>query len=215
MTKSNIRCATVTTTVNMEEHKQRLVQLDATKREIENKISAQKAILDANNIGMDEPLIDSQGFPRSDIDVYKVRHARHNIICLMNDHKAIMREIETALHRFHGSVPSASANHATSSVGHGLAGTSGTEKPFAVITDVEEGSPAQLAGLRSDDLIVKFGSVNGENFKNVNDIAAVVRHSVGKPLNISVKRRSNILPVVLTPKPWAGKGMLGFKFNSL
>jgi len=25
---------------------------------------------------MDEPLIDSQGFPRADIDVYQVRHAR-------------------------------------------------------------------------------------------------------------------------------------------
>ena len=31
--------------------------------------------------GMDEPLVDGEGFPRSDIDVYQVRHARHSIRC--------------------------------------------------------------------------------------------------------------------------------------
>lgn len=34
-----------------------------------------------NNIGMNGPLVDSEGFPRNDIDVYQVRHARHKIIC--------------------------------------------------------------------------------------------------------------------------------------
>jgi hypothetical protein len=33
------------------------------------------------NIGMDGPLVDSEGFPRADIDVYSVRHARHQIAC--------------------------------------------------------------------------------------------------------------------------------------
>lgn len=30
---------------------------------------------------MDEPLVDAEGFPRDDIDLYQVRTARHNIIC--------------------------------------------------------------------------------------------------------------------------------------
>lgn len=30
---------------------------------------------------MDEPLVDSEGYPRADIDVYQVRNARHQIIC--------------------------------------------------------------------------------------------------------------------------------------
>ena len=34
-----------------------------------------------NNIGTTEPLIDDEGYPRSDIDVYQVRHARHQIKC--------------------------------------------------------------------------------------------------------------------------------------
>ena len=31
--------------------------------------------------GMEDALVDEEGFPRSDIDVYQVRHARHNIRC--------------------------------------------------------------------------------------------------------------------------------------
>ena len=30
---------------------------------------------------MDGPIVDAEGYPRADIDVYSVRHARHNIIC--------------------------------------------------------------------------------------------------------------------------------------
>lgn len=32
-------------------------------------------------VGMNEPLVDAEGFPRDDIDLYQVRTARHNIIC--------------------------------------------------------------------------------------------------------------------------------------
>lgn len=30
---------------------------------------------------MNEPLVDFEGYPRADVDVYQVRTARHNIIC--------------------------------------------------------------------------------------------------------------------------------------
>uniref|UniRef100_A0A8C4TVS5 Nas2 N-terminal domain-containing protein n=1 Tax=Falco tinnunculus TaxID=100819 RepID=A0A8C4TVS5_FALTI len=32
-------------------------------------------------VGMHEPLVDAEGFPRADIDLYQVRTARHNVIC--------------------------------------------------------------------------------------------------------------------------------------
>lgn len=34
-----------------------------------------------NNTDMTQPLVDNEGFPRADIDVYQVRLARHRIIC--------------------------------------------------------------------------------------------------------------------------------------
>ena len=41
----------------------------------------QSFTLQQQDVGMDGPLVDTEGFPRADIDVYSVRHARHGIIC--------------------------------------------------------------------------------------------------------------------------------------
>lgn len=67
---------------------------------------------------MDEPLVDSEGFPRNDIDINQVRLARNRIICklsvyrkllincyhlislfsgLQNDIRGIMKQIEEKL----------------------------------------------------------------------------------------------------------------------
>uniref|UniRef100_A0A224YG67 26S proteasome non-ATPase regulatory subunit 9 n=1 Tax=Rhipicephalus zambeziensis TaxID=60191 RepID=A0A224YG67_9ACAR len=198
----------------MIDHKQILSRLTQRKLEIEAGISAQQEILNANSVGMDEPLVDNEGYPRSDIDVYKVRHARHRIICLLNDHKAIMKDIEKSLHNYHAQM---SRNAAAAENGGGPAATSAAHHenvatpslPFAVVGKVENGSPADVAGLHAGDKIVKFGSVNAGNFKDVTDIASVVQHSVGRPVNVVVKRNADSVPLVLTPKQWHGKGLLG------
>lgn len=59
----------------------RVMRLMEEKDRIENEIREQTAVLESNNVGMSDPLVDADGFPRGDIDVYKVRHARHRIIC--------------------------------------------------------------------------------------------------------------------------------------
>ena len=46
---------------------------------------------------MDEPLVDAEGFPRADVDVYAVRTARRDIIRLRNDHKHLSECIHRAL----------------------------------------------------------------------------------------------------------------------
>lgn len=199
----------------MLDHKQILSRLTQRKLEIEAAINAQHAILNSNSVGMEEPLVDNEGYPRSDIDVYKVRHARHRIICLLNDHKAIMKDIERSLHDYHAQVSRNGATEnggpaaAHQNVAHGGSAAAAPPLPFAVVGKVENGSPADVAGLHAGDKIVKFGSVNGENFKDVTDIAAVVQHSVGRPVNVLVKRNADSVPVVLTPKQWHGKGLLG------
>ncbi|KAH7947829.1 26S proteasome non-ATPase regulatory subunit 9 [Rhipicephalus sanguineus] len=197
----------------MLDHKQILSRLTQRKLEIEAAISAQQEILNANSVGMDEPLVDNEGYPRSDIDVYKVRHARHRIICLLNDHKAIMKDIEKSLHNYHAQMSRNAAENgggpATSSAHHENIAAAAPAQPFAVIGKVENGSPADVAGLHAGDKIVKFGSVNSGNFKDVTDIASVVQHSVGRPVNVLVKRNADSVSLVLTPKQWHGKGLLG------
>uniref|UniRef100_A0A1E1XBK7 26S proteasome non-ATPase regulatory subunit 9 n=1 Tax=Amblyomma aureolatum TaxID=187763 RepID=A0A1E1XBK7_9ACAR len=205
----------------MIDQKQILAQLTKRKLDIEAAINAQNGILNANAVGMDEPLVDNEGYPRSDIDVYKVRHARHRIICLLNDHKAVMKDIERSLHAYHAQVSrNGAATAGTTANGHtaeitdspqlrGAHGRASSPLPFAVVGNVENGSPAQEAGLSVGDKIVKFGSVNAGNFTDVTAIAAVVQHSVDRPVNVLVKRNAETLPLVLTPKQWHGRGLLG------
>ncbi|KAH9381673.1 hypothetical protein HPB48_000354 [Haemaphysalis longicornis] len=185
---------------------ERLTQLKERKLEIEAAIAARNEILDANGVGMDEPMVDNDGYPRGDIDVYKVQHARHDIVCLLNDHKAVMKDIEKALHDHHAQVRSGAGG--TGNERELCAEVSGLE-PFAVVGTVENGSPAEAAGLRSGDKIVKFGSVSCSNFNDLMDVAGVVRHSVDQPINVYVKRGSSTVPLVLTPRLWHGTGLLG------
>mmetsp|Transcript_15357 Transcript_15357/g.30807 ORF Transcript_15357/g.30807 Transcript_15357/m.30807 type:complete len:109 (-) Transcript_15357:411-737(-) len=51
--------------------------------------------------GLKGPLVDSEGFPRADVDVHTVRQHRHKIACLQTDHKAAMKEVEQGLYNYH------------------------------------------------------------------------------------------------------------------
>lgn len=52
------------------------MNLMSRKDAIEKEIKEQQALLDSNNSTMTTELVDNEGFPRGDIDVYTVRHAR-------------------------------------------------------------------------------------------------------------------------------------------
>ncbi|XP_070759800.1 26S proteasome non-ATPase regulatory subunit 9 isoform X2 [Enoplosus armatus] len=64
-------------------------------------------------------------------------------------------------------------------------------------------------GLRVGDEVIEFGSVNTENFQNLQNIASVVQHSEGKPLRVTVIRDGQKAQMSLTPKRWSGRGLLG------
>ena len=40
--------------------------------------------LQQKGVGLHESLVDPEGYPRSDVDVYSVRHARHQVVCKSN-----------------------------------------------------------------------------------------------------------------------------------
>ncbi|VDQ02211.1 unnamed protein product, partial [Trichobilharzia regenti] len=72
------------------------------KAKIEKRLAELSEILHQNgDVELDTPLVDDEGFPRSDIDVALIRITRNNIRCLNTDHKQIMLELETALHELH------------------------------------------------------------------------------------------------------------------
>lgn len=94
-----------------------------------------------NKVGMKDALVDKDGYPRQDIDVYQVRHARHKIICLQNDHNAIMKEIELGLHKLH----SQASETAMEIPRERLVQKESDMKAIAKVNFVNDDSPASLA----------------------------------------------------------------------
>ncbi|EAT33834.1 AAEL013890-PA [Aedes aegypti] len=206
-----------------------VLELVKQKDAIEQKIADQGKILEANRVGMHDPLVDDSGFPRNDIDVYQVRQARHQIICLQNDLKALMKQIEQGLYTVHAETTAqqqenlASTKLRTMDIGDdddesgtasGLSPTMRairvqSVKPIAKVNVVSEGSPAQEAGIALRDEIVEFGTVNAGNFRELSQIAAVVRSCENKTVPVKVRRDGKLVELVLTPKSWSGRGLLG------
>ncbi|XP_014359828.2 26S proteasome non-ATPase regulatory subunit 9 [Papilio machaon] len=199
--------------------RERVMKLIEEKDRIEREIQEQSAILLTNNVGMHDSLVDSDGYPRNDIDVYKVRHARHQIICLQNDHKAIMKKIEEGLFEVHsefrGSSNTGTSQQATSAPytnGHAMNNVSrpvSEDRCFAIVGFVHDGSPADLAGLLQNDKILQFGSINHCNFSDVTQVHQIVSHSVGQRIEVRVKRDQNVISLTVVPRPWAHPGLLG------
>ncbi|XP_055371625.1 26S proteasome non-ATPase regulatory subunit 9 [Condylostylus longicornis] len=195
--------------------KEQTLKLIAEKDKIEQKIKEFGAVLEANgNIGMTGSLIDNEGFPRNDIDVYQVRTARNQIICLQNDLKALMKEIEKGIHEVHAEAAAASSSTSGSTKTIGLNSKEPEDElPLVAICKVDlvfEGSPAEDAGICVGDQIIEFGSANSRNFKkNIAIIAEIVKNKVNERIPIKINRKEQIIETTLTPRTWNGRGLLG------
>ncbi|CAH2018638.1 unnamed protein product [Acanthoscelides obtectus] len=200
--------------MSRENIREQVLDLMTVKEKIEKEIDSLTTILTQNGVGMNEPLVDGDDFPIGSIDIYQVRNARHKIICLQNDHKNLMKQIEQGLQGYYG-MPLPSTTQETSMEVNTREQGMVYKIPFAKVTIVSENGPAQYAGIMVNDGIVEFGSVNATNFKNITDIATVVQHSEGARVNIKLKRGDRFITLVLVPKKWTGKGLLGCNIVAL
>ncbi|TBU62250.1 hypothetical protein BD310DRAFT_945927 [Dichomitus squalens] len=178
--------------------------LMARKDAIEEEMEAQFSVLQSNGVNMDTPLVDPEGFPRADIDVWAVRHARVKIIELRNDCNALLNNISLALQNVFD--PSTLAREQPPQpVSSSLPGT--VSEPFAKVDGVAPGSPAASAGLRRDDLVLSFGPLTKASFTS----------SSLQPLAELVSAQENVMrsgdqrvTLTLTPRRgWGGRGLLG------
>ncbi|CAD6992335.1 26S proteasome non-ATPase regulatory subunit 9 [Ceratitis capitata] len=199
------------------------------KEKVEGKISEYGRILENNaNVGMDGPLIDAEGFPRNDIDVYQVRQARQQIICLQNDYKTLLKEIERQMHKLHSEtapeqseeISQQAANmqleeesqmpHTSNMFTNSSPAVSGLAEALVKVDMISPGSPAEESGLRVGDEILEFGTVNSSNFRNdISQIGDLVRHMQNKRVPLRVQRFGQRLDLILIPKLWSGRGLLG------
>ena len=105
--------------------------------------------------------------------------------------------------------------------------------PFARVDAVAANSPASAAGLKEEDLILKFGAINHTNHNHLRAIAAIVPEvaATNDGIEVTVRRRhhrshhhhgqqpssnqgnsngeNEILKITLVPKPWEGRGLIG------
>ncbi|KAH8417724.1 hypothetical protein KR222_004815 [Zaprionus bogoriensis] len=200
--------------------KARLERLMAAKAELESQISRNGQILAANdNVGMNGPLVDAEGFPRNDIDIYQVRQARQTIICLQNDHKELMNQIQTLLNQYHAEIATTDpelVNRASALELNGERADGGAlispqdTRAIVLVNLVSPNSPAEEAGLRVGDKIMRFGSINRSNFTDsLTQIGEVVRNMQNQNVQLKIKRDEQLLDLVLVPKTWSGRGLLG------
>ncbi|KAI0050416.1 hypothetical protein FA95DRAFT_1555751 [Auriscalpium vulgare] len=180
--------------------------LIARKEAIELEIETHASVLRANGTNMSEPLIDREGFPRADLDIWAVRNARVRIIELRNDLKTAMDDVAKALERVYD-------RSAQTGEGSGAEQELPKEEvPFAKVNGVAPGSPAADAGLLRGDLVLKFGDLKYDSFSEatLQLLSELVGKSENKAIRIQVQRDSQKTYLVLTPRQgWGGRGMLG------
>lgn len=99
-------------------------------------------------------------------------------------------------------------------------------QPFALVDAVSPGSPASEACIAEGDRILVFGHLRGRQAgatgdagaagddggaaPTLADVAAVVRSHEGSPVPVVVRRAGGgEVALTLTPKTWAGPGLLG------
>ena len=120
----------------------RVRALMTQKENIEAELDAQVSILKANSSTLNSPLVDAEGFPRADIDVWAVRHARVRIIELRNDLDALRDTIATALQGVFDPATLAQSKATPQNVDPSPAAQL---LPFAKVNGVAPGSPAAAA----------------------------------------------------------------------
>lgn len=139
-------------------------ELVKKREDIENELKEHMDFLERpenKNVGMKGNLIDSEGFPRNDIDIYSIRVARNKIICLKNDYIDINKKLEEYIHKVHSTHPVIRVER-KKNINNDLLNTpqqitkeedikNAKKNVFAIIDEVIENSPSHKSGLKIND----------------------------------------------------------------
>ncbi len=71
------------------------------------------------------------------------------------------------------------------------------DKNSAVIAMVEPGSPAAMAGLKVNDIVLSAGGIQVNNY---NQLVAITHNYLGKPMPLIIRRNGQTLNITVTPR---------------
>ncbi|XP_017249711.1 uncharacterized protein LOC108220448 isoform X1 [Daucus carota subsp. sativus] len=185
--------------------------------------------------GLSGNLVDSEGFPRSDIDIPVVRADRLKLAQLRNHYKEVTEKIEQTIQVLHSAKLSPASTHRDTGIvgsSQGISASSVAEvansgrsinamdvdviggRPFAMVDEISEASPAAEDGLQLGDQIIKFGTVEfGDAL--LPKLAAEAQTNRGHAIPVVVKRQGDLINLSVTPREWQGRGLLGYVLLSL
>ncbi|XP_054821330.1 uncharacterized protein LOC129320138 [Prosopis cineraria] len=191
--------------------------------------------------GLSGNLVDSEGFPRTDIDIPVVRAERRRLSELRNDHKEISEKINQNIQILHAArlgnktsllkvsgdedgpnAQTSSTVESGSSVQNVLLRDSSNSMdvdvvvsiPFAMVDEISDSSPAAEDGLQLGDQILKFGSVEaGDNL--LQRLASEAQSNLGHAIPVAIMRQGAMINLIVTPRTWPGRGLLGCHFRIL
>ena len=171
----------------------------------------------AGEAGLTGKLVDAQGFPIPDIDLHQVATHRKRLAEIRTDHTRLTNDLAEALAELHSGAalaprppPQAPTAAAARKGAAQLGGVVKWGGPFALVTDIAEGSPAAAAGLNVGDQICKLGEA-----LEVTDVSRVVGEFEGRPLRLEVLRQGAEEELELVPQQWSGAGLLGCQLRPL
>eukprot|EP01083_Nonionella_stella_P276415 939228_1 len=82
-------------------------------------------------------------------------------------------------------------------------------EPFFRVESIVANSPANIDGLKTGDLILKFGTITSQNF-STEGIQSVLMNSINRPISLVVRRNpEGMITFDVTPRQWEGRGHLG------
>ena len=222
--------------------REELLQLDKEKKKLEEKIASLTEYLTGPGMpGVDGSLIDKDGFPLQGIDHVTIRTVRHDLICTQNDLKNLMEKIEKKMAIYFEELNNNKKTEEIKEESNKNIINNREEKTadavdedqnkkndmeqnmkeaFAKIVSVENGSPAEEAGLKPEDHIINFNGIlyKGVSHNPLITLSEIVKSKIGEEIPISIvrKNKNNILEMEklnIIPHTWNGRGVLGCKFQ--
>eukprot|EP01065_Artemidia_motanka_P035305 TRINITY_DN43223_c0_g1_i1.p1 TRINITY_DN43223_c0_g1~~TRINITY_DN43223_c0_g1_i1.p1 ORF type:complete len:233 (+),score=77.05 TRINITY_DN43223_c0_g1_i1:47-700(+) len=196
--------------------KARAQQLMKQRAELEQELEEHVSELLATPAGLDGPLVDGEGFPRSDCDLWSVRTHRNRVACLKTDLKQCMKDLEEALHQVHsvareeGVADAGQARPKEADPDEALRAQYKTSDPFLLVKSVTAQSPAELSELRVGDKVLSWDGVTASSAQPLPLVAEATRANEDGQIKVVVRRASGLVSVVnVRPRKWAGPGLLG------
>jgi 26S proteasome non-ATPase regulatory subunit 9 len=220
--------------------KRALLELGAKKDAVEAELAAALEFLHSSaaaQVGCHGPLIDTEGFPRNDVDIVAIRKARNVVARGRNDIKAIEMELEQGLVALHSQTRRAAEQQmALDDADREAKARAAADKlrlmseesavrsmrPILKVLRVAPQSPGAFAGFQPGDLVMRFGSVSCEPTTSrqcdptevFSRVGALARQSEGTLVNVWLMRAGDAVRAPLVPqRGWGGEGVLGVEFE--